>query len=183
MCCMVNRWTSQLKWLDQRGPTTFDQRAILQKCDNSRATSNKMMYKTTDSQDLKLKSENTWVQWVCQWNYCKIAIKSLLHISIGAMPVASMTLSFLLKLLWHYRSCNNNNMLVVESRSLWSSASSVIRFLFVDLTCFVAENVFSHTYVLPNAERIVSAKFFSLETYLCWLISRSSVQSAHNNQC
>jgi len=31
----------------QRGPTTFALRAILQKCENSRATSNKMMYKTT----------------------------------------------------------------------------------------------------------------------------------------
>ena len=38
----------------QRGPTTFDLRAILQKCDNSRATSSKMVYKTTNSQDLKL---------------------------------------------------------------------------------------------------------------------------------
>jgi len=30
-------------FLNQRGPTTFDQRAILQKGDNSGATSNKMM--------------------------------------------------------------------------------------------------------------------------------------------
>jgi len=35
--------------LIQRGPTTFDLQAISQKRDNSRATSNKMMYKTTDS--------------------------------------------------------------------------------------------------------------------------------------
>jgi len=41
--------------LQQRGPTTFHLRAILQKRDNSRATSSKMMYKTTDSQYLKLK--------------------------------------------------------------------------------------------------------------------------------
>jgi len=40
----------------QRGPTAFDQQAILQKRDNSRDTSNKMMYKTTDSQYLKLKT-------------------------------------------------------------------------------------------------------------------------------
>jgi len=33
-------------WI-QRGPTTFDLQAISQKRDNSRATSNKMMYKTT----------------------------------------------------------------------------------------------------------------------------------------
>jgi len=41
--------------LSQRGPTTFDLRAILQKRDNLRATSNKIMCNTTDSQDLKLK--------------------------------------------------------------------------------------------------------------------------------
>jgi len=42
--------------LPQRSPTTCGLRAILQKPDNSRATSNKMMYETTDSQDLKLKT-------------------------------------------------------------------------------------------------------------------------------
>jgi len=31
--------------VDQRGPTTFELLAILQKYDNSRTTSNKMMYK------------------------------------------------------------------------------------------------------------------------------------------
>jgi len=41
--------------LSQRGPTTFVLWAILQKRDNSRATSNKIMYKTTNSQQLKLK--------------------------------------------------------------------------------------------------------------------------------
>jgi len=44
--------------LRQRGPTTFNLWDILQKRDNSRATSNKMMCETTDSQDLKLKMEN-----------------------------------------------------------------------------------------------------------------------------
>jgi len=44
--------------LNQRGPTTFDLRAILQNCENSRTTSDKMMHRTTVSQDLKLKSEN-----------------------------------------------------------------------------------------------------------------------------
>jgi len=43
------------EWL-QRGPATFYLRAILRKRDNSRATSNKIMYKTTDSQHLKLKN-------------------------------------------------------------------------------------------------------------------------------
>jgi len=33
----------------QRDPNTFDLRAILQKCDDSRVTSNQMLYKTTDT--------------------------------------------------------------------------------------------------------------------------------------
>jgi len=43
------------QWLGQRGPTTFDLRAILQKRGNFRATSNKIIYETTDSRVLKLK--------------------------------------------------------------------------------------------------------------------------------
>ena len=39
--------------LFQSGATTFDLRAVSQKCDSSRATSSKMMYKTTDSKYLK----------------------------------------------------------------------------------------------------------------------------------
>jgi len=43
--------------LGKRGPTALDLQAILLKCDcdNLQATSNKIMYKTTDSQYLKLK--------------------------------------------------------------------------------------------------------------------------------
>jgi len=41
--------------IGQRGPTTFDLRATLRKRNNLRATSNKFVYKTTDSQDLNLK--------------------------------------------------------------------------------------------------------------------------------
>jgi len=43
-----------LKVITRRGPTSFNLRAILQKRENLRATSNKMMYehKTTCSQDL-----------------------------------------------------------------------------------------------------------------------------------
>jgi len=52
--------------MDQRGPTTFDFRAILQKCGNSRATPNKMIYKTTDPQDLKLKRDNRLVKCVIE---------------------------------------------------------------------------------------------------------------------
>jgi len=46
-------WTYDSIW--QRGPTTFDPRSILQKRDNPRVTSNKMMCDTTDSQRLKPK--------------------------------------------------------------------------------------------------------------------------------
>jgi len=52
-------WPKGFGNLVQRGPTTFDLQAILQNRDNPRATSNKMMYKTTDSQHLKLKREDT----------------------------------------------------------------------------------------------------------------------------
>jgi len=38
--------------------TAFDLRAILQRRDNLRATSNEMIYKTTCSQNLKLKGED-----------------------------------------------------------------------------------------------------------------------------
>jgi len=69
----------------QHGPTTIDLRAILQKCDNSQATSNKMMYKTTDSQDLKLKRNSRWVNRVCHWNYYTIAINNLLQISMWCL--------------------------------------------------------------------------------------------------
>jgi len=48
--------------LEQRGPTTSDLRAILQNCDYMRTSSNKMMCKTTDSQQLKLK-KGRQVSW------------------------------------------------------------------------------------------------------------------------
>ena len=38
--------------LYQHGPTAFDLQAILQKRDDSRSTSNKLVYKTTNSQSL-----------------------------------------------------------------------------------------------------------------------------------
>jgi len=55
--------------MEQRGPTTFDLRVILQKRDNFPATSNKIMYKTIDSQDLRLTREDKWVH---HWNYYTI---------------------------------------------------------------------------------------------------------------
>jgi len=42
-------------YLKQRSPTTFDLRTILQKRDNSWATSNTVIYTATHSQHLKLK--------------------------------------------------------------------------------------------------------------------------------
>jgi len=53
-----DRVCDQCVWVNsfiQRGPTTFYLRAILQKRDNLRAISNKMMYKTTGSQRRKMK--------------------------------------------------------------------------------------------------------------------------------
>jgi len=44
--------------IEQRGPTTSDLRAILQKRVNSWATSNQMVYETIDSNDLKWKRKN-----------------------------------------------------------------------------------------------------------------------------
>jgi len=52
-----------------------------------RATSNKMMHKTTDSQNLKLKRKD---KWVCYLNYYTIANSNLLQISISVQ--ASLTL-------------------------------------------------------------------------------------------
>jgi len=48
--------------LGQRGPTRFDLRAILQKTEILRATSNTLICKTTYSQDLKLKREDKWAR-------------------------------------------------------------------------------------------------------------------------
>jgi len=61
----VDEWIAFQRW-----PTTFYLRAILQKRYNLRATFNKMMHKTTDSQHVKLKREDAWVH---HWNYYTIA--------------------------------------------------------------------------------------------------------------
>jgi len=57
-------------------------------------------------------------------------------------------------------------MLEAASRSLWSSFSSAIRFLFSDLTCFIVENVLSHKYVLPNINQILLQNLSVWKTYL-----------------
>jgi len=68
--------------LIQCGRTTSDHQTISQKRDNSRATSNEMMYKTTDSKYLKLKVKmsaslkslhnSTWqfATNLSQWDVC-----------------------------------------------------------------------------------------------------------------
>jgi len=69
----------------QRGPTSFDLRAILHKPDNSRATSNKMTCKTTGSHDSKCcKKEIRRVKLVRHWNYYTTPINRLWQISINA---------------------------------------------------------------------------------------------------
>ena len=54
------------------------------------------------------------------------------------------------------------SMQVVASYRQLSSVWFAIRFLFIDLTSYIVENVLSHTYVLQNIEWIFSVKFFSL---------------------
>jgi len=80
----------------QRGPTAFDLRAILQKRDNLRVTSNKVMHKTAVSQDLKLKKGrelSVSLKLLHNSKYCK----NLLQIPVSVMPMleAFLTLSFL----------------------------------------------------------------------------------------
>jgi len=89
---MLCYWSCCL--LRQFGRTTFDVQAILQKRDILPATSDKTMYETTDSQYLKLKTEDKRVLY---WNYYTIVNNNLLQISICGMPVieVSLTLSFL----------------------------------------------------------------------------------------
>jgi len=46
-------------------------------------------------------------------------------------------------------------VLVVASRRLSSSVSTALPFMFLDMTCFIIENVLSCTHVLPNLECIL----------------------------
>jgi len=66
----------------QRGPTTFYLRVISQKGDNFRTPSNKIMYKTADSQHLKLKM-GRYVSASLKLSACTIANSNLLQISIS----------------------------------------------------------------------------------------------------
>ena len=54
------------------------------------------------------------------------------------------------------------SMLLAESRGQLSSVWFAIRFLFLDFTSFIVENITSHKYLVSNIECIFSAKSFNL---------------------
>jgi len=140
----------------QRARTTFDLRAILQKLDNPRGNFQQNDVQNNRFTTLKIEKGE-------QASLVSVSLK-LLRNSNEQVITDLYQCDFWLKLLWHDRSFNNTNMLViVTSRRISSGVLSAIRFLFSDLTCFVVENVLSHTYVLPNIECIFSKDCFSLE--------------------
>jgi len=111
---------------------------------------------------------------VCHWNYYTIANSNLLQIFISAGCLRS-------SLLRHYHFFINNSVCGARRR-LSSSVSSAIRFLFLDLTCFIVENVLSHTsytFVFPNIECMFSAKSFSLRN-LCLLTNFQKLSAVSN---
>jgi len=75
------------------------------------------------------------------WNYCTKTNRNLLHNSVSGMLVVevSLTLCFI-----------NISVSGIASRMLSSSVSSAIRFLFSELTCFIVENVLSHTHCVSK---------------------------------
>jgi len=78
----------------QRGPTTFYLRVISQKGNKFRTPSNKIMYKTTDSQHLKLKM-GIYASASLKLLAFTTANSNFLQISISGMVEAFMTLSLL----------------------------------------------------------------------------------------
>jgi len=66
---------------------------------------------------------------------------------------------------------------VLASRRLSYSVSSAFRFLLLDLTCFILETVLLHTNVFQTSSAFIVKNLSASEIYLCWLISRSSLQS------
>ena len=66
---------------------------------------------------------------------------------------------------------------VLASRRLSSSVSSAIRFLILDLTCFILKTALLPTYVFQTSSAFILQNLSVSEIYLCWLISRSSLQS------
>ena len=146
----------------RRGPTTFSLRGILQKHDNSRATSNKMMYKTTDSQDIKFQRENRLVNWVCHWNYYtnsnKQSITNLCHCDACD---------------WGF---SDNVVPLTIPICQWQKSETVVRCFVchsisvLGLTCFMEENVLWHsdTRMCFQTSSTFTARNLSVwEIYLC----------------
>jgi len=124
------------------------------------------MYKTRDLQHLERKRKD---KWVCHWNYFsnqQIAIyyKSL---SVGC---------FWSRLPWYYRSFINTSV-NGASRRLSSGVSSAIRFLFLDWLAS-SSKIYSYTRMcFRTSSAFLVRSLLVWEIYLCWLISRSSLQS------
>ena len=71
--------------------------------------------------------------------------KSIPHLLAGSAPGS--------RLLWHYRPLSTG-LPALTSRRLSSSVSPAIRFLFLDLTCFILETVLLHTYVFQTSSLV-----------------------------
>jgi len=115
LCCCANLSSFCLPsayGIEQRGPTIFKLRAILQKSDILWATFNKMMYKTTDSQYLKLKRKIS---------ECVIEIITQQHIAIYYKSLLVGCLWS--RLLLHYPSFVNIS--VSKSETIVSSSSAI----------------------------------------------------------
>ena len=140
-------------YLSQRGPTTFDLRAILHKR-APQTTRAPLPTKWCIKQQIhNIKTKKGKISK----GFIEIITKEQIAISYKSLSVGCLWS----RLLWNYRSIINTSF-SGASRRLSSSVSSVIRFLFLDLTSFIVENVLSHTYVFPNIECIFSAKSLSL---------------------
>jgi len=130
--------------LVQRDPSTFDLPGILQKRDNLRATSNETPYKTTESH-LKLKREQ--IEIITQLQF----ITNLYQRDACSRCFSDTIVSF--------------STPVLASRRLSPSVSSVMQFLFLGLTCFIVQNVLSHTSVFPIWSGFLSRNFSIWESY------------------
>ena len=64
-------------------------------------------------------------------------------------------------------------------QQFWSNVSSAIRFMLSNLTCFIVENLFTHTHVFLNIDCIFSAKSFSLKN-LCSLTNFQKLSAVSN---
>ena len=110
--------------------------------------------------------------WVNHGNYYTIANSDFIYykpLSVGCLWS---------RFLWRYRSFISTSA-SSANRKLSSSILSAIRFLFLDLTCFIVEKVLSHKYVIPNIECIFSAKSFILGN-LSWLTNFQKLPTVSN---